>query len=122
MDGPPSYYAVRIRLNGVQVALANIVKPLIDGLVSSLHCFANDIPELVVKRLSKATRMDPGDARRRLTDQRRAVLGPRKNLIWLTKNGIAFNPRDEDCVACVIEVTDSGQPHMAGTVFKVKPR
>jgi hypothetical protein len=89
----------------VQVALVNVVKPLIDGVVSSLHCFAGEIPDLVVERLSKGTTTDPGDVRRRLTDQRRAVLGARPNLIRLTKKGIAFNPQDEDCVACVIEVS-----------------
>jgi hypothetical protein len=70
----------------------------------SLHCFAGEIPGLVVERLSKGTTTDPTEVRRRLTGQRRAVLGARPNLIRLTKSGIAFNPRDEDCVACVIEV------------------
>jgi hypothetical protein len=50
------------------------------------------------------------------------VLGARPNLIRLTKNGIAFNPRDEDCVACVIEVAGSKQPRMTGTVFSVEPQ
>jgi hypothetical protein len=121
-DGPVRYYAIRIRLEGVEVAVANVVKPLIDGVVSSLHCFAGEIPGLVVERLSKATTTDPTDVRRRLTDQRRAVLGARPNLIRLTKNGIAFNPRDEDCVACVIEVAGSKQPRMTGTVFSVEPQ
>jgi hypothetical protein len=121
-DGPMRYYAIRIRLEGVQVAVANVVKPLIDGVVSSLQCFDGEIPDLVVERLSKGTATDPGDVRRRLTDQRRAVLGARPNLIRPTKNGIAFNPQDEDCVACVIEVADGNQPRMTGTVFGVKPR
>jgi hypothetical protein len=116
------YYAIRIRLEGVEVAVANVVKPLIDGVVSSLHCFAGEIPDLVVERLTKATTTDPTDVRRRLTDQRRAVLGARPNLIRLTKNGIAFNPRDEDCVACVIEVAGSKQPRMTGTVFSIEPQ
>lgn len=122
MDGLLDYYAIRIRLNGVQVTLANIVKPLIDGLVSSLHSFAGKIPDLAVERLSRATAMDPSDVRHRLTDQHQSVLGPRENLIWLTKNGIAFNPRDEDCVACLIEVAEGGQPRMTGTVLRVEPR
>jgi hypothetical protein len=114
LDGPMGYYAIRIRLEGVKVAVANVVKPLIDGVVSSLHCFAGEIPDLVVERLSSSTTTDPGDVRRRLTDRRRAVLGARPNLIRLTKNGIAFNPRDEDCVACVIEVACGNQPRMTG--------
>jgi len=122
LDGPVRYYAIRIRLEGVEVAVANVVKPLIDGVVSSLHCFAGEIPDLVVERLSKGITIDPGDVRRRLTDQRRAALGARRNLIRLTKNGIAFNPRDEDCVACVIEVAGSNQPRMTGTVFSVEPQ
>lgn len=122
LDDPVRYYAICIRLDGVRVALANIVKPLIDGLVSSFHCFAGDIPALVVERLSSSTTTDPSDVRRWLTDQRRAVLGARPNLIRLTKNGIVFNPRDEDCVAFVIEVADGNQPCMTGTVFSVEPQ
>jgi hypothetical protein len=83
---------------------------------------AGEIPGLVVERLSKATTTDPGEVRRRLTDRRRAVLGARTNLIRLTKNGIAFNPRDEDCVACVIEVASSNRPRMTGTIFGVEPQ
>jgi hypothetical protein len=49
------------------------------------------------------------------------VLGARPNLIRLTKNGIAFNPRDEDCVACIIEAAGSNQSRMTGTVFSVEP-
>jgi hypothetical protein len=122
IDGPPRYYAIHIWLAGLQIALANIVKPLIDGLVSSLHVFAGEIPDLVIERMNKATTMDPNDVRRQLSDQRRAVLGARPNIIRVTKNGIAFNPRDEDCVACVIELADSDQPHMAGIVLSVEPR
>jgi hypothetical protein len=122
LDGPVGYYAIRIRLEGVKVAVANVVKPLIDGVVSSLHCFAGEIPDLVIERLSSSTTTDPGDVRRRLTDRRRAALGARPNLIRLTKNDIAFNPRDEDCVACVIEVAGGNQPRMTGTVFSVEPQ
>jgi hypothetical protein len=119
-DRPVGYYGIRIRIEGVKVAAANVVKPLIDGVASSLHCFAGEIPGLVVERLSSSTTTDPGEVRRRLTDQRRAVLGARPNLIRLTKNGIAFNPRDEDCVACIIEVAGGNQPRMTGTVFSVE--
>ena len=50
------------------------------------------------------------------------MLGARADLIRLTKNGIAFNPRDEDCVAFVIEVADGNQPRMTGTVVGVEPQ
>jgi hypothetical protein len=121
-SNPVRYYAIRISLQGVHVALAGIVKPLIDGLVSSLHIFAGEIPDLLIERLSTAAMTDPGEVRRRLTDQRGAVLGIRPNLIRLTKNGMAFNPRDEDCVACVIEVADGDEPRLTGTVLGVESR
>jgi hypothetical protein len=122
MDDPVCYYAIRIRIEGVRVALVSVVKPLIDGVVTSLQAFAGEIPDLVVERLSDSTSTDPSDVRSRLTDQRLAVLGARPSLIRLTKNDIAFNPRDEDCVACVIEVSDGDQPRMTGTVFSAQPR
>lgn len=87
-DAPVKYYVLRIRIEGVQVALTNIVKPLIDGVVGSLHGFTGEIPDLLVERLSQATTMDPGDVRRRLRDERLAVLGPRRELIRLTTNRI----------------------------------
>jgi len=122
LDGRVRYYAIRIRLRGLRIALANVVKPLIDGVVSSLHCFAGEIPALVVERLSSSTTTDPSDVRRRLTDRHRAVLGARTNLVRLTKNDIAFNPRDEDCVAFVIEVADGNQPRKTGIVCSVDPQ
>jgi len=122
LDPPVRYYAIRIRIEGVKVAVADVVMPLIDGVATSLHCFAGKVPDLVIERLSSSTTTDPSDVRSRLTDQRRAALGARANLIRLTKNGIAFNPRDEDCVACVIEVAGSNQPRMTGTVFSVEPQ
>ena len=36
--------------------------------------------------------------------------------------GFGVHPRDEDCVAFVIEVADGNQPRMTGTVFSVEPR
>jgi hypothetical protein len=75
LDHPVRYYAIRVRIEGVEVAAANVVKPLIDGVATSLHCFAGEIPDRVVERLSSSTTTDPSDVRRRLTDQRRAVLG-----------------------------------------------
>lgn len=121
-EAPVKYYALRIRIEGVQVALATIVKPLVDWVVSSLHSFAGELPDLVVERLSRAKTMDRGDVRRRLREERRAMLGPRRQLIRLTTNRIAWNPRDDDCVACVTEVASGAQPRMTGTVHSVVPR
>lgn len=87
-----------------------------------MHSFAGEIPDLVVQRLSQATTMDSADIRRRLRDERRAVLGLRRQLIRLTTNRIAWNPRDQDCVACIVEDTNVGQPRMTGTVYSVIPR
>jgi hypothetical protein len=61
------------------------------------------------------------DVRLRLTDGQRAVLGRRAHLIRLTKTGIAWNPRDEDCVACVLEIVEGERPSMRGTVYSVAP-
>lgn len=120
-DGPLKYYALRIRLEGVHVSGATVVKPLIDGLVSSLHAFDGEIPDLVVTRLSHATGMSGHDIRLHLADEQRAVLGRRAHLIRPTKNGIAWNPRDEDCVACVLEIVESERPSLRGTVYSVAP-
>ena len=50
------------------------------------------------------------------------MLGLRRQLIRLTTNRIAWNPRDQDCVACIVEDTNVGQPRMTGTVYSVIPR
>jgi hypothetical protein len=122
VQSPLKYYALRIRLEGMQLALVNIMKPLIDGIVSALHAFSEQIPDLVVQRLAQATRLEPNDVRRRLANNHQAVLGARPKLIRSTTKGIAWNPRDEDCVACLLELTGGDQARMTGAVYAVVPR
>jgi hypothetical protein len=122
MEKPLGYYALCIRLAGAHLALVNIVKPLIDGVVSALHTFAGQIPDLVVERLALATKLEVSDVRRRLWDQGRAVLGARQQLIRLTPHRIAWNPRDADCIACLIELTDGDETRMTGAVYAVVGR
>jgi hypothetical protein len=99
----------------------NIVKPLIDGVVSALHTFAGQIPDLVVDRLAHATKLEASDVSSRLADERRAVLGARPQLIRLTPQRIAWNPRDEDCIACLLELTGADEARMTGAVYRVVP-
>jgi hypothetical protein len=121
VESPLRYYALRIRLEGMQLALVNIVKPLIDGVVSALHVFPGQIPD-PVQRLAQATQLEPNEVRRRLADDRHAVLGARPQLIRSTAKGIAWNPRDEDCVACLLELTGGDQARMTGAVYAVVSR
>jgi hypothetical protein len=87
---PLRYYALRIRLEGMQLTLVNIMKPLIDAIVSALHAFPGQIPDLVVQRLAQATGLEANNVRRRLADDRQAVLGARPQLIRSTAKGIAW--------------------------------
>jgi hypothetical protein len=118
---PLRFYALRIRLEGMQLALVTIVKPLIDGVVSALHVYPGHIPDPVVQRLAHAITLEVSDVRRRLADGRHAVLGARPQLIRPTAKGIAWNPRDEDCVACHLELAVGDQARMTGAVYSVVP-
>lgn len=79
--------------------LAQIVKPLLDGIVSALHFTTADVPPVVVSRLAAALHSSPAEVFERLTCREGRPLGCRQTLLRPTASFVAWNPKDENCVA-----------------------
>ena len=114
----PQRFGLRIRLRGTRGRPTSAsIKPLLDGVISAFHNSDEGIPPLAVQRISEATGVGGDEVVHRLGGQPSA-LGTRK-LVRVTAGGIAWNPRDEGCVACVIEAEPAGEPGMSGELFAV---
>ena len=82
---------------------ADVVKPLVDGVVAGLQAHDGRDAEVLTTRL--AARLGIPDARVEalLHDETRAWLGTRR-LLWSWADSYQWNPADDDCVSAVLHV------------------
>lgn len=100
-------FGLRVRLNPTRRALVGIIKPMLDGIIAAFH--SDDSPESVaVGRIAVRLPQDPVAVESRLRSGERA-LGARR-LVWAFRNGVQWNPGDDLCVACRLEVDESLDP------------
>lgn len=78
---------------------ADIVKPLVDGVVSGLHVHDGRGLEVVATRLAARLKEPVERVREALVSPLGAVLGTRR-LLWPRGDGYQWNPADDECVAC----------------------
>ncbi len=81
--------------------LSAIAKPLVDGIVASLHHDSGLTDALAVSRLAKALAVTTEQACHALADTTATPLGPRKTLSAY-RDFVKWNPADELCVDCSI--------------------
>lgn len=75
--------------------IVNIIKPMVDGLISSLHS-EKQIDSESVKRISNLSGVNKHDVEKFLKNPHFAALGER-NLVSNYRNGIKWNPQDDLC-------------------------
>ena len=75
--------------------ITSLIKPLIDGLISSFH-YQNSPDHEVLDYIAKKKNASEDVAMLQLSRNDFAFLGPR-NLISSYKNGVKWNPEDEKC-------------------------
>lgn len=95
-------FGIRLRLSGARSGLPGIVKPLLDGVVASLHGHDGSDQENIVRVLSSQLGVDSARIESALRASERSVLGSRR-LLWPRANGVQWNPGDDACVA--VELT-----------------
>jgi hypothetical protein len=76
--------------------VANMVKPMLDGLISALHVHDGSGREILLPRL--AALGAPESVWTQLVDPHAAVLGPRC-LVRPFRDNVAWNPADDRCLA-----------------------
>ena len=100
------YYALDIELTVGTLDMirpADIVKPLVDGIVAGLHAHDGRDAEVVTQRLAGRLGLDPEYVSRLLHDDSRAWLGTRR-LLWTRADGVQWNPGDDTCVSATLRV------------------
>jgi hypothetical protein len=97
------------------------VKPLFDGVVSSLHRHDGSNNAAVSQRLATTLNSTPQQIESLLNDASFNVLGTRK-LVWPWREGVQWNPSDENCVAGKILLNQDNSKNnyeMNGELYEV---
>uniref|UniRef100_A0A832MIG5 Uncharacterized protein n=1 Tax=Eiseniibacteriota bacterium TaxID=2212470 RepID=A0A832MIG5_UNCEI len=99
LTGP---FALRLALAACEppaVRPADVLKPLVDGVVAALHVHdGRDLPSLLPRIAARLGEREDV-LRDLLTSPGGAVLG-RRRLLWPRATGFQWNPADDACVAC----------------------
>lgn len=121
----PSEYGIRIIIKspiGTEINLVSVIKPLLDGIISSFHMHdGTDILE-IIKRLSKLVMKDESTVEDMLTSSQTAILG-RRNLLHRFRQGLQWNPADDSCMIAEILLDDSlekGKWSLSGEIYTIK--
>jgi hypothetical protein len=120
----PSLYGVQIKVKapfGTKINLAAIVKPVLDGIISSFHTHnGSDIIE-ISERLAKILGENKQGVEKMLMDTQMNTLGTR-NLLHKFGQNIQWNPADDTCVTADILFDNSidGGWSLSGELFKVE--
>ena len=87
--------------------VANIIKPLLDGVVCAMHA-ESQIDAEAVERLARASTRDIADISKRLSAPPHPILGSRR-LLHRYRNFIKWDPADDLCDHCTVLVTPATQ-------------
>jgi hypothetical protein len=85
------------------VVCSRIVKPLIDGITSALHCHDGSNIDYVSRQLGKNLGLSDDTLIRSLLEDSNHALFGRTNLLYPYRNNLQWNPKDDYCTSCSIE-------------------
>ncbi len=95
-------FGVRVIIRGTAKAgpqnFAELVKPLLDGIISAAHGHDGQRLDEITDRLVATGLASAGEIRQQLTDERWSALGVRKLLWPFGAKGVQWNPADDRCV------------------------
>jgi hypothetical protein len=85
------------------VACSTLVKPLIDGITSALHCHDSSDIDYFAERLAKNLGLrDDRSMKSLLEDSTNALFG-RTNLLYRHGHNLQWNPKDDYCTYCSVK-------------------
>ena len=120
-----SSYGIQVTIKapiGTKINLASVVKPLLDGIISSFHTHdGSDIFE-ISERVAKMLGENPEMVHKMLLDSKMNLLGKRK-LLYKRSKGVQWNPADDDCMMAEILFDNSmedGIWSLSGEIFTVE--
>ena len=112
-------FALQVRLRGLGRSVASVLKPMLDGMIAGFH--RDDSPDdKALSRLAGQLRQPERDTRS-LLGESDGSLGTRI-LVRQFREGLQWNPADDLCVACSVEVAHaSGPAAVEGRLLSVLP-
>lgn len=101
--------------------LTDIIKPLLDGIISSFHHQPHNMDPLAITRLAGKLGISPDQAGIALSATTGTPLGARRVLSAYREN-IKWNPADDLCMECTVtrQPSSTGRIHVAVTVAPVR--
>ncbi len=120
----PAQFGLRLmieRPSGASILLANVLKPLLDGLLCALHTHDGSNLDEISRRLSTRLDEDQDTIRRTLLSTDRDVLGERQ-LVRPYRQGVQWNPADDLCVLADVRTRGGAEWRCAGRIFTVRRR
>lgn len=120
-----SSYGIQVTIKapiGTKINLASVVKPLLDGIISSFHTHDGSEIFETSERLAKMLGENHEMVHRMLLDSNMNLLGKRK-LLYKRSKGVQWNPADDDCMMAEILFDNSmedGTWSMSGEIFTVE--
>lgn len=122
----PDYFGLTITIAvpaGVKARVVDLLKPLLDGLISSLHVHNGAKLLAVSQNLALMLGLSADEIQKLLCEEETAVLGQRC-LLWLWSKSVQWNPADDRCLAAEVLLLpyDGTQWRLSGRIFGVESR
>ncbi|RJE47920.1 hypothetical protein A7K50_01365 [Dehalobacter sp. MCB1] len=121
----PNFFGIELMINvpyGTRINLAAVVKPLLDGIISSVHVHDGTNISLLSERLSDLIGTDQSTAENMLMDSATAVLG-KINMLHPYRQGVQWSPADDLCmtvkILCKNSSTISNTWRVSGELFEI---
>lgn len=93
-------FGLHIQVPSLSTNFANVVKPLLDGVISGMHPGRN-IEEIAINRLASRTGWPMTEVRRHLENPPLPILTPRR-ILSAYRSFVKWDPQDELCVEFII--------------------
>ncbi|MBB6451600.1 hypothetical protein HNQ94_000021 [Salirhabdus euzebyi] len=119
-----NYYGMEVTIKSpihTKINLVSVMKPLLDGIISSFHHHELSDLDEVIFRLNHYINLPQEKIERFLLDNRTSILGPR-NLIQAYRSGVKWNPKDDAFPFMKINIETQSQNDnwlIDGKIFKI---
>lgn len=108
----PQEYGLRLQLNvpiGVRVRLAEVVKPLFDGVISALHYHDRTDQAELSRRVANTLGVRVEEISALLQAKTATILGKRR-LLHRFRDNVQWNPQDDSCFVGELRVSEGNYP------------
>ena len=111
-------YGLRLRLGGMRRSTGSVLKPMLDGVIAAFHRDAS-LEDETIRRLAGQLHQTQDGVRVQLAAAD-APLGTRV-LLRPFRDGLQWNPADDLCVACTVEVAEPSPAMVKGQLLRLSP-